>query len=71
MAKTLAKMGHHEIKHLPYAQLCIRIRFLYGAWRSLVARVTGGHEVAGSSPVAPNPDNSGDFAGCPWEAKKF
>ena len=33
----------------------------------MVARLTGGQEVAGSSPVAPNPDNSGDFAGCLWK----
>ena len=27
--------------------------FLYGVWRSLVARTAGGREVAGSNPVAP------------------
>ena len=26
---------------------------IYGLWRSLVARMTGGHEAAGSSPVSP------------------
>ncbi len=28
-----------------------------GAWRSLVARLTGGQEVAGSNPVAPTMSN--------------
>ena len=27
--------------------------FVYGVWRSLVARTAGGREVAGSNPVAP------------------
>ena len=36
---------------------------LNGAWRSLVARLTGGQEVAGSSPVAPISCNQLEKAG--------
>ncbi len=42
-----------RIKYLVFVAALFIIIDDIGAWRSLVARMTGGHEVAGSSPVAP------------------
>ena len=47
--------NRHGIHLLPAAGLVYR--FLFGLWRSLVARPSGGRKVAGSSPASPTKNN--------------